>query len=185
MAQTPLFEAPRDRLGARLHDEVFGVLPSLTARALDTPEVAAAVRPLIERGWRPAQLAARVGALPAGGEPVLTVVAFLGELLGRDAPQQAWERERAARALERTLREEPEHVPASEQSRAHWAAEARRTLGLPLRPRAVAAPLAQRDCATCGSAAEFFVTRKVRLCVTCVEVLGSGRARLAVAAQAG
>ena len=185
MAQTPLFEAPRDRLGPRLHDEVFGALPSLTARALDVPEVAVAVRPLLERGWRPAQLAARVGALPVGGESVPTIVAFLGELLSRDAPQRAWERERAARELERAARAGQARAPASEQSRTHWAAEARRSLGLPLQPRPVAAPATPRSCATCGAAGEFFVTRQVRLCAACVDLLASGRARLAVAAQAG
>jgi hypothetical protein len=184
MPQSPLFDPPRDRLGARLHEQVFGSLPRSTARALDVPEVAGAVRPLLARGWRPAQLAARVGALPAPADPVPAVVAFLEQLLARSSPQEAWEAEQAVRAAERAREADSAGEVASEASRAHWVAEARRTLGLPARPRPVPAPRAAPTCASCRGEGEFFVTRQVRLCGGCVALLASGRASLA-AAQVG
>ncbi len=185
MAQSPLFDPPPDRLGARLHEEVFGALPSATARALDDVRVAAAVRPLLARHWRPAQLAARVGALPVSADPVGAVVAFLEQLLGRDSPQQAWDSERSAREHERAEQGRRGERAASEQARAHWVAEARRSLGLPARARPVPPPRPASVCSACGRGGDFFVTRQVRLCGACVELLGSGRARLAVDAQAG
>ena len=182
MAQSPLFDPPRDRLGARLHREVFGALPTTTARALDVPEVAAAVRPLLAGGWRPAQLGARVGALPAADDPVPGVTAFLVALRERDCPAHLWEREQAARRAERDARQLEQGV-ASEESRARWAAEARRTLGLPARPRSAPTPRPCATCASCGSSGDFFVTRQVRLCRGCVDLLGSGRVRLAARAE--
>ena len=181
----PLFEAPGGRLGRRTHEAVFGLLPASTAHALDDPAVAAAVRPLLDRGWRPAQLAARVGALPPAGDPaaaVAAVTAFLGQLLERDSPQQARDRERAQRARAAAERASSAPAPASEEAKAHWVAQARRSLGLP--PRAVAPAVAApvRACASCPGEGTFFVTRQVRLCGACVELLGSGRARLAVGA---
>ena len=154
------------------------------AHALDTPEVAAAVRPLLARGWRPAQLSARVGALPPpAGDPAPAVVAFLGQLLARTCPQEDWERERLERARAAQARAEAAVPPASDEVRAHWVAQARRSLGLPQRPRTPTTPSSPvRRCATCSGAAEFFVTREVRLCGACVQLLGSGRAHLAVSA---
>ena len=187
MAPSPLpeartmFDAPPDRLGPRLHEQVFGQLPALLARSLDVPEVAAAVRPLLQRGWRPAQLGARVGALPAAADPVPAVVAFLEQLLERTSPQEAWQRERAERARAAEAEDDGRQV-ASDEVRAHWVAQARRSLGMPpsrppAPPRAV-----ERVCATCSGEGAFFVTRHVRLCEACVELLRSGRARLAVTA---
>lgn len=184
MRQSPLFDAPPDRLGSRLHGEVFGALPSSTARALDLPEVAAAVRPLLARGWRPAQLAARVGALPAVDDPVPGVVAFLGQLLERDSPPERALQEQASRERERAA-VLGTGAPASPESRAHWVSEARRTLGLPPRVLAAAAPPPAPVCASCAGHGDFFVTRQVRLCQACVQLLASGSARLATAAQAG
>ena len=181
-SQAPLFDAPAARLGRRTHEAVFGLLPASTAAALDDPAVAAAVRPLLERGWRPAQLAARVGALPASGDPVGAVVAFLAQLLERDTPQQAWERERAARADAAAVRAAQTPPPASDEVRAHWVAHARRSLGLPPRAVAPAAAAPARACASCPGEGTFFVTREVRLCGACVALLGSGRAHLAVGA---
>ena len=40
-AADTLFEPPADRLGARLHEEVFGALPVSVGRALDVPQVEA------------------------------------------------------------------------------------------------------------------------------------------------
>ena len=182
MAQDPLFDPPRDRLGRRLHDEVFGALPALLGRALDVPEVAAAVRPLLARGWRPAQLGARVGALPEPSDPVPAVVAFLEQLLERECPEQAWQRERAERARAHAASTDPGHVVASDEARAHWVAEARRALGVPAPGRRPPTPRAAPVCAACCGEGAFFVTREVRLCRSCVEMLGSGRAHLAVSA---
>lgn len=183
MGQTPLFETPRDRLGRRLHQDLCGPLPASLGRALDVPEVAAAVRPLLARGWRPAQLAARIGALPdVGSDPVPAVVAFLEALLERESPMQAHRRERAEQA--RWAKDHADRMPppASDEARAHWVAEARRSLGLP--PHRLPAPSAPptRRCASCPGEGSFFVTRDVRLCGACVELLSSGRARLAVGA---
>lgn len=175
-----LFEAPAARLGRRLHDAVFDPLPAAFARACDVPEVAAAVRPLLARGWRPAQLSARLGALPEPpGDPVPAVVAFLGQLLERSSPQEAFDREQA----ERAARPAPDGPPpATDAERERWVAQARRSLGLPQRPRAVAPLRTERSCASCSGEATFFVTREVRLCEACVSLLSSGRARLAVSA---
>ena len=177
--ERPLFDAPDDRLGPRLHEEVFGALPVRTARALDVPEVAAAVRPLLAARWRPAQLAARVGALPAADEPVGPVVAFLQALLDRDSPQRLWERERAERQREQAAQREQAQTAASEESRARWAAEARRALGLPPRAAAPPAPRPRATCASCGDPGDYFVTREVRLCTRCVEQLRVGEVALA------
>lgn len=174
----PLFDVPPDHLGARLHDEVFGALPRSTARALDVPVVAAVVRPLLSAGWRPAQLAARVGALPAATDPVGSVVAFLTALRERDSPQHTWERERAARDVEQRQQREQVTGAASDESRADWAAEARRALGLPPRVLSVPPPRPRAPCASCGDAGDYFVTREVRLCTRCVEQLRSGSVSL-------
>lgn len=178
-----LFEPPADRLGRRLHGAVFDPLPSALGRACDTPEVAAAVRPLLARGWRPAQLSARLGALPdPPGDPVPAVVAFLGQLLERTSPQEAFDRERAERERERAEQAERAPVPASDAERERWVAQARRSLGMTGRPRPVPALPRARACASCPGEGSFFVTKEVRLCGACVQLLQSGRARLAVSA---
>lgn len=197
MGQDPLFDPPPDRLPRRLHAQVFGELPVLLARSLDVPEVAAVVRPLLAAGWRPPQLGARVGALPPSEDPVAAVVAFLHGLGQRASPQVAWQHERAERARVAVHVAEvigagsPEvdagtgagqQKVASEQSRAHWIAEARRSLGLPARHRPVPPPRPAPRCASCRDEGSFFVTREVRLCAGCVSMLGTGRARVAVGA---
>lgn len=184
MGQDPLFDPPAPALARRLHEELFGALPARLSSALEDPRVAAAVVPLLARGWRPAQLAARVGALPEPADPVPAVVAFLERLLERATPQEQWFRERADRDREREDRAALPS-PASPEVAAHWAAQARKALRAPVRtggrsaaPRASAPP-----CSGCsGPDGAFFVTRQVRLCEPCVALLGSGRARLAVTA---
>ena len=180
MGQDPLLDRPRARLGAALHDEVFGGLPALTARTLDDPDVAAAVRALLDRGWRPAQVGSRVGAVPAAADPVTAVLALLGQLAQAESPQQAWERQRAERAHQRSP--EDGHRVATDEERARWVAEARRSLGTV--PRRQAQPAAEpvRRCASCTGEGTFFVTRTVRLCGACVALLDSGRGRLAAGA---
>lgn len=180
-----MFDVPHDRLGARLHQQVFGDLPTATARALDTPDVAGAVRPLLASGWRPAQLAARVGALPASEDPVPAVLALLQRLCERDSPSSAWQRERAERERQQAARDEDRHAAASEASRAAWVAEARRSLGLPSRPARAPVSRPSPSCAGCGGPGEFFVTRQVRLCTVCVAALASGTAHLGSGARVG
>lgn len=181
MGQDPLFDPPTDRLARALHEQVFGALPTALARALDVPEVAHAVRPLLTGGWRPAQLAARVGALPEPEHPVPAVKAFLTELVQRASPEQAWQRERSERA--RPSGHCDEHLPASDEVREHYVAQARRALGArPPTARPSADVRLGPVCASCGQQAGFFVTRQVRLCAGCVELLGTGRARLSVGA---
>lgn len=180
MAQEPLLDRPRARLGAQLHDEVFGAVPARTARALDDPDVAAAVRVLLDAGWRPAQIGARVGALPAADDPTAPVLAFLRQLTQTESPQQAWQRQRAER------RPSPDggdgHRVASDEERAHWVAEARRSLGLAARRPDQPAPPVVRQCASCPGEGTYFVTRAVRLCGACVALLESGRGHLAAGA---
>ncbi len=183
--QAPLFEPPAGRLTRGQHEDLFGHLPWRDAQALHVPEVAAAVRPLLAQGWRPAQLAARVGALPAAGGPGATstaVVAFLGVLLERDSPAVEHASAKQTRADEQRARAAAEPVAASDEVKAHWVAHARRSLGLPPRPRAVPAAPSAPGCASCPGEGAFFVTREVRLCGACVELLRTGRAHLALGA---
>lgn len=180
MGQDPLLDRPRARLGAALHDEVFGGLPALTGRALDDADVAAAVRVLLDAGWRPAQVGSRVGALPAAPDPVTAVLALLRQLAEAESPQQAWERQRAERA--RLQAPDDGHRVATDEERARWVAEARRSLGMPPRRRAEPAPEPVRRCASCTGEGTYFVTRSVRLCGACVALLDSGRGRLAAGA---
>lgn len=180
MRQEPLLDRPRARLGAQLHDEVFGGLPARTARALDEPDVAAAVRVLLDAGWRPAQIGARVGAAPAADEPTAPVLALLRQLAQTESPQQAWQRQRAERQPFPV--EGEAHRVASDEERAHWVAEARRSLGLAARRPVQAAPPVVRQCASCPGEGTYFVTRTVRLCGACVSLLESGRGHLAAGA---
>ncbi len=180
MGQEPLLDRPRARLGAALQDEVFGGLPALTARALDDADVAAAVRVLLDAGWRPAQVGSRAGALPAAPDPVAAVLALLRQLAQSESPQQAWERQRAERS--RPQAPDDGHRVATDEERARWVAEARRSLGMPPRRRAEPAAEPVRRCASCTGEGTFFVTRTVRLCGACVALLDSGRGRLAAGA---
>lgn len=178
-----LFEPPADRLGRRLHAAVFDPLPTSVGRACDTPQVAAALRPLLARGWRPAQLSARIGALPdSGGDPVPAVLAFLELLLERSSPQQEHRHQQRERERERAAQAARAPVPATDAQRQHWVAQARRALGMMDRPRPLLSPATARGCACCPGQGTFFVTRQVRLCESCVQLLSSGQARLAVSA---
>lgn len=180
MGQDPLLDRPRARLGAALHDEVFGGLPALTARVLDEADVAAAVRVLLDAGWRPAQIGLRVGALPAAPDPVASVLVLLRQLAEAESPQQVWQRQRAEQA--RPQATDDGHRVATDEERARWVAEARRSLGVPLRRRPEPAAEPVRRCASCTGEGTFFVTRTVRLCGACVALLDSGRVRLAAGA---
>ncbi len=162
----------------RLHEQVFGQLPAQLARRLDEPQVATVVAALVEDGWRPAQLAARVAVLPVTSNQTGQVLDFLRALLGEQSPRSRVEQERRMRQQAAEVARALAPQPASPQSREHWLAEARR--GLKGLPRRTAAPVSRirPSCALCAAEASFFVTHEVHLCRPCVQVLGTGKARL-------
>ncbi len=150
-------------------------LPSEVVHALVGPEVEHAVQPLLAAGWRPAQLQARIGALPASGDPRAAVLTLLQELSAKESPARRWARERAQRVRERDPAASGERATAAQRD--HWIAVARRSLGAPAR-RAPAPPVrCVPPCASCGDAGTFFVRRGVRLCAGCVGRLETGEVR--------
>jgi hypothetical protein len=167
-----LFEAPAQRLDRETHEAVFGDLPASLARALHTAEVADLVLQLLDRGWRSGQVASRVGALPAGADPAADVLAGLTGLLDEVPPDARWREERAARAAAASSARAEE--PASEASRQRWLSEIRQQLGTPRAPRPQPLLRMKPPCSLCGAEGEFFVTRAVRLCDDCVQLLESG-----------
>ena len=173
-----LFDCPT-RLPRELHRAVFADLPRALARLLDTAEVATAVQGLLAAGWRCGQLAARVGALPAGVDPAADVLRLLNSLATQPAPDVRWEAEKAARAA-RAGQESSAAAerPASAESRERWLGQIRQELGSPRRPRPAPVARTRPPCALCGGAGELFVTRAVRLCGRCVQALASGQLSL-------
>lgn len=172
-----LFPDPPRRLPRETHAAVFGALSFRLARELDEPPVAALVTDLLRRGWRSAQLAARVGACPAAADPAGGVRVLLQALQDEPTPEQRAAAERARRAASAPDRP----APASAQVKARYLAQIRRELGLaPAPPRTPPVRL-RPPCALCGGASGFFVTRQVRLCTSCVQVLEGGQARLVAA----
>src|SRR3954452_23581948 len=110
---------PGQRLDPETHAAVFGDLPSSLARDLHTPEIGDLVLQLLDRGWRQGQLAARIGALPSGTDPVADVTSLLHGFLEQVPPDARWrdeKREREARQRTRAAFE----PPASEESRQAW-----------------------------------------------------------------
>ena len=169
-----LFDRPA-RLPRPVHAAVFGGLPAALAHHLDADEPAAAVQGLLDAGWRTGQLAGRIGALPAGPDPVADVLALLRRLGTAECPDRQWAQERQARlTLASSARAEE---PASPASRDRWIREIRQQLGTPRAPRPVAAPRSRPACALCGGTGELFVTHAVRLCTGCVERLETGQLR--------
>lgn len=174
-----LFDLPGERLDQGTHDAVFGDLPSRLSSELHTTEVGDLVLQLLDRGWRAGQLASRIGALPSGTDPVADVVALLRGFLEQVPPDARWREERAQRAaVASTLQAEE---PASEQSRQRWLSEIRQQLGTPRAPRVQPLVRMRPPCSLCGAEGEFFVTRGVRLCEACVDLIGSGQARVSEA----
>lgn len=167
-----LFDLPAQRLDAASHAAVFGDLPSGLAHALHTAEVGDLVLQLLDLGWRPGQLASRIGALPAAPDPEQAVLALLRGFLDQTPPDALWREERAARKAAATVPEEP----ASEESRQRWLSQIRRELGTPRAPRAQPMLRMKPPCSLCGAEGEFFVTRSARLCAACVQLLESGTA---------
>jgi hypothetical protein len=171
-----LFDLPGQRLDQDTHDAVFGELPAMLADDLHTPEVGDLVLQLLDRGWRKGQLATRIGAMPAGRDPVADIVALMHGFLGQVPPDARWREERARRDAARSSAHFEQ--PASEASRQAWIAQIRRDLSGPRTPRPEPLVRLRPACALCSAESEFFVTRQVRLCGACVELLGTGAAKV-------
>ena len=167
---------PLSRLDQDTHDAVFGDLPSTLAASLHTPEVGDLVLQLLDRGWRAGQISSRVGVMPAGTDPVTDVITLLQGFLEQVPPDARWREERAARAVAASSVRAEE--PASEQSRQRWLSEIRQQLGTPRAPRTQPLLRIKPPCSLCGAESEFFVTRAVRLCDACVQLLESGQATI-------
>ena len=164
-------------LDAETHKAVFGELPSSLQRELRTAEAGDLVLQLLDAGWRRGQLASRLGALPAGTDPVADVLSLLRGFVGQVPPDARWREEKAQRDAARASRSDAEE-PASEQSRQQWMAQIRSELALPKEPRTVRPLQPTRECSLCGEDGTYFVARGVRLCETCVGLLQAGAVRL-------
>lgn len=165
--------SPGQRLDAETHRAVFGGLPSSLAVALHTPEIGELVLQLLDGGWRAGQLAARVGALPAGPDPVGEVTAVLQGFLDQQPPDARWRAEKRERDAARQSALQFER-PASEQSRQAWISQIRQDLGARAPARRQPPRRTRPACVLCGQESAYFVTREVRLCDDCVQLLGSG-----------
>ncbi len=170
-----LFDLP-SRLTRDQHAAVFGTLPSRLAAALADAATAELVRPLLARGWRPGQIASRVGAMPAPADGVGGVQALLRALQAEATPAERAARNRAARG-----RAKPAAAPAAPEVKQRYVAQIRRELGLTSRRAPQAQPPRVRRCVLCEQDSGYFVTHEVRLCPACVQVLATGRARLVAA----
>lgn len=171
-----LFDLPPERLDTDTHDAVFGELPVLLAADLHTPEIGDLVLQLLDKGWRKGQLAARVGALPAGRDPVADVQALLTGFLDQMPPDARWREEKAQRDLARSQAVFEE--PASEESRQRWIQQIRAELGGPRASTRKPLTRVRPACALCGEESDYFVTREVRLCDVCVGLLSAGNVKL-------
>jgi hypothetical protein len=168
-----LFDLPPQRLDQDTHDAVFGELPVPLAHDLHTPEVGDLVLQLLDRGWRAGQVAARVGAMPAGPDPVADVLGLLRGFLDQVPPDARWRQEKAERDELRRSQAALEQ-PASEESRQRWIQQIRSELGGPRRTPRGPVQRVRPGCALCGADGVYFVTREVRLCTACVTLLGTG-----------
>ena len=169
--------SPGQRLDAETHAAVFDELPSALARELHTPEIGDLVLQLLDRGWRAGQLAARVGALPAGPAPLAEITALLEGFLDQVPPDARWREEKRERdALQRSRAEFEQ--PASEESRQAWLTQIRTELGTRRSTPREPARRSRPACALCGRESSYFVTREVRLCDGCVEQLSTGALQL-------
>ena len=169
--------APGQRLDAETHAAVFGELPSALARELHTPDIGDLVLQLLDRGWRAGQLAARIGALPAGLAPVVEITGLLEGFLDQVPPDARWREEKRERDALQRSRAEFER-PASEESRQAWLTQIRAELGTPRSAPREPVRRQRPACALCGQQSSYFVTREVRLCDGCVEQLSTGALQL-------
>src|SRR5262249_45455204 len=103
-------------LDTETHRAVFGDLPSSLQGHLRTTEVGDLVLQLLGAGWRRGRLASRIGALPAGSDPVAEITALLRGFLDQLPPDARWREERAQRDAVSASRAEAEQ-PASDASR--------------------------------------------------------------------
>jgi hypothetical protein len=163
-------------LDAETHKAVFGELPATLQAHLRTAEIGDLVLQLLDAGWRRGQLASRIGALPAGQDPVAEVTALLEGFLEQLPPDARWREERAQRESITGSRAEVEQ-PASEESRKRWVTEIRQSLALPREPRRTRSPERAHRCAVCEREGTHFVARGVRLCDDCVALLQAGAIR--------
>ena len=177
LIEAGLFPDPPRRLPRETHAAVFGALPCRLAHELDEPSVAALVADLLGRGWRSGQLAARVGGCPAAADPAHGVRALLQALQDEPTPEQRSAAERGRRAA--AVPDRP--VPASAQVKARYLTQIRRELGLAPAPARTPTARLRPPCSLCGAESGFFVTRRVRLCTSCVRALELGQARLVAA----
>ena len=164
-------------LDADTHRAVFGELPTTLQAHLRTAEVGDLVLQLLDAGWRRGQLASRIGALPAGIDPVADITALLRGFLEQLPPDARWREEKARRDAVSASSSQAEQ-PASEESRSKWVAQIRADLALPKEPRRTAPFQPLRSCSLCGEDGTHFVARGVRLCDTCVGLLQAGAVRL-------
>lgn len=171
-----LFDLPPERLAQDTHDAVFGDLPFTLSLDLHSPEIGDLVLQLLDKGWRAGQLAARVGAMPAGRDPVADVEVLLRGFLEQVPPDARWREEKAERDLQRS--HAAFEQPASDESRQRWIQQIRTEIGSPRRAPRKAVVRVRPPCALCGAESDYFVTREVRLCEACVAVLGAGQATL-------
>lgn len=158
--------------------EVLRSLPALLARQLETAETAALVDALVGAGWRPGQLASRIGALPAQGSlesDAAGVLALLRVLRDTVPPDVAHARELARRRRER---ERDRTAPATAEVRSRALAAIRAQLkGVPSR-RTPPPERTRPTCSLCVGEGSYFVTREVHLCRRCVTAMAAGEARL-------
>ena len=132
---------------------------------------------LLDGGWRQGQLAARIGALPAGPDPVADVTALLQGFLEQVPPDARWREEKRSREDER-LRRAAFEQPASDASREAWIARIRDDLGSRRSAPREPARRTRPACSLCGQESTYFVTREVRLCDACVEQMSTGALQL-------
>lgn len=163
-------------LDVETHQAVFGELPSSVSRSLRTPDVGDLVVQLLDAGWRPGQIGARVGAMTPTGDPVADVTALLTGFLDQLPPDARWRQDKAERDLVRSRAEVEQ--PATDEARQAWIARIRTSLAVPAGRPKVTHLRKRPECALCGQDSVYFVTRDVRLCDACVEALGNGSARL-------
>lgn len=165
---------PAQRLDPETHAAVFGDLPSSLARDLHTPEIGDVVLRLLDAGWRRGQLSARIGALPAGPDPVAAISQLLHGFLDQVPPDARWRQEKLEREPVAAAFEEP----ASEESRQAWLSQIRQDLGVRKGPARAPLRRVRPPCSLCGTESSFFVTKDVRLCEGCVEQMSSGALQL-------
>lgn len=166
-----LFDLPLQPLDAATHAAVFGDLPAGLAADLHSPEVGDLVLQLLDKGWRSGQLSARIGALPAGRDPVAEVGALLRGFLPQVPPDARWREQKAQRDHARSSATFEQ--PATEQSRQRWIQQIRADLGTVKRAPKPPTRRIRPCCALCEAESDYFVTREVRLCSACVAMLAA------------